>query len=123
MRVAVTLEQCWHRVPGGTATSVLELVRALHAFGDLDLVGVAARHDGGPPPDFRPVIPVRHLPLPRVVLYETWHAPLVRFPALERATGPVDLVHATAIAHPASRAPVVTTIHDLAFLDDPSRAT
>ena len=29
MRVAVTMEQCWHRVPGGTAWSILELTRAL----------------------------------------------------------------------------------------------
>ncbi len=28
-RVAVTLEQCWHRVPGGTASSALEATRAL----------------------------------------------------------------------------------------------
>ena len=25
LRVAITLEQCWHRVPGGTATSIIEL--------------------------------------------------------------------------------------------------
>ena len=29
VRVAVTLEQCWHRVPGGTATSILGLVASL----------------------------------------------------------------------------------------------
>ena len=31
VRVALTLEQCWHRVPGGTATSVLGLAAALDA--------------------------------------------------------------------------------------------
>src|SRR6476659_10002049 len=44
LRVAITLEQCWHRVPGGTATSILELTRALAARPDLEMVGVSARH-------------------------------------------------------------------------------
>ena len=39
-RVAVTLTQCWHRVPGGTASAALGVVRALQAGGAVDLVGV-----------------------------------------------------------------------------------
>ncbi len=39
LRVAVTLEQCWHRVPGGTASSALAAVRALQARDDLELTG------------------------------------------------------------------------------------
>jgi glycosyltransferase involved in cell wall biosynthesis len=123
MRVAVTLEQCWHAVPGGTAVSALELVRSLDERGDVDVVGVSARHRTPPAEQWTPSIPVRALPLPRSLLYETWHAPMARGPRVERATGPVDVVHATAIAFPAARAPVVVTVHDLAFLDDPSRAT
>ena len=61
------------------------------------------------------------LPLPRVALYEAWHA--VRWPPVERATGPVDVVHATSLIVPATSAPLVVTVHDLAFLDDPSRLT
>ena len=61
------------------------------------------------------------LPLPRPVLYETWHA--LRWPPVERATGPVDVVHATAVAIPPDRRPLVVTIHDLAFLAEPDRAT
>src|SRR5207302_9660415 len=95
VQVAVTLEQCWHAVPGGTAWSSLELVRALAERDDVRLVGVSARHRRPPAPQWRPAIGVRQLPLPRKVLYETWHAPLVRGPAVERATGRVDLVHAT----------------------------
>jgi len=49
LRVAVTLEQCWHAVPGGTARAALESVRALQSHSDLDLVGVSARHAGPPP--------------------------------------------------------------------------
>ena len=121
LRVAVTVEQCWHRVPGGTATSILGLLGALVAQHDLELVGVAARHSSAPPAGFDPPIPVRHLPLPRPALYEAWHG--LRRPSVQRATGPVDLVHATAVAVPPKRGPLVVTIHDLAFLDDPTLVT
>ncbi|HEU5152025.1 MAG TPA: glycosyltransferase family 1 protein [Iamia sp.] len=117
----MTLEQCWHRVPGGTATSILAVAGALAARPEVELVGVAARHDGPPPAPWVPPVPVRHLPLPRPLLYETWHA--VRRPRVERATGPVDLVHATAVAVPGTRAPLVVTVHDLAFLVAPEQAT
>ena len=39
-RVAITLTQAAHRVPGGTATSVLRLVDALAATGEVDLTAV-----------------------------------------------------------------------------------
>jgi len=120
-RVAVTVEQCWHRVPGGTATSTLGTLRALARRDDLDLVGVAARHAEPPPPAFALPIPVAHLPLPRVALYEAWHG--LRWPGVERATGPVDVVHGTAIAVPPTKAPLVMTIHDLAFFADPTQPT
>jgi glycosyltransferase involved in cell wall biosynthesis len=125
MRVAVTVEQCWHRVPGGTATSILGLVDALAASGDVDVVGVAARHRRPPAPPFRPKITVAHLALPQRVLYETWHAPdALRWPPVQTATGPVDVVHATAVAvPPPGGAPLVVTIHDLAFLAEPSMFT
>ena len=123
MRVALTLEQCWHAVPGGTAVAALELASALAARDDVEVVGVAARHRNLPAPAFRPSIPVRHLWAPRALLYELWHARVPGAPLVERATGHVNLVHATAVAYPSATAPVVVTIHDLAFLDDPSRVT
>jgi len=119
--VAVTLEQCWHRVPGGTATAALASVAALAVRDDVELIGVSARHGEPAPEPFRPAIHVAQLPLPRRVLYETWHA--LRWPRVERATGPVDVVHATAVAVPPSDAPLVMTINDLAFLADASQAT
>jgi glycosyltransferase involved in cell wall biosynthesis len=119
--VAVTVEQCWHRVPGGTAVSTLELLQELHDRDDVRVLGVAARHRRPPEPPWRPPMPVRHLRLPRSALYEAWHA--LRWPRVEQATGPVDVVHATAVAFPAAAAPVVVTVHDLAFLHDDRFAT
>lgn len=121
VRIAYTLEQCWHRVPGGTATAALEVARHLAAQPDVDVVGVAARHPQPPQASWAPPVPVRHLPLPRVALYEAWHG--LRAPDVQRVTGPVDVIHATGVAVPPRRAPLVVTVHDLAFLADPSRYT
>jgi len=121
LRVAVTLEQCWHRVPGGVASSALDATRALQHHPDLDLVGVSARHLGPPDEPWVPPIPVRSLPLPRRALYDSWHR--LRRPAVERATGPVDVVYVTGMAVPPPSVPLVVTVHDLAFLDDPGHST
>jgi glycosyltransferase involved in cell wall biosynthesis len=121
MRVAITLEQCWHSVPGGTASSALSLVSAMRKRSDVELLGVAARHDRLPPAPWTPSIRMHQLPLPRVALYETWHA--LRWPRVQRATGAVDLIHATTMAIPPKSAPLVVTVHDLAFLHEPAHFT
>jgi glycosyltransferase involved in cell wall biosynthesis len=121
LRVAVTLEQCWHEVPGGTASSALATVRALQRRGDVDVLGVAARHDTLPPAPWTPSVRMHQLPLPRVALYESWHA--LRWPPVQRATGPVDVIHATTFAIPPKSAPLVVTVHDLAFLHEPMHFT
>lgn len=120
MRVALTLEQCWETVPGGTATSALATARALTAL-SVDVVGVAARHRASARPPYAPSVPMAHLPLPRLALYEAWQR--WRRPAVQRATGPVDLVHGTTMAVPPRSAPLVLTVHDLAFQSDPSHFT
>jgi len=121
LRVAVTLEQCWHRVPGGVASTALGAVRALAARGAVDLVGVSALHRQPPPEPWTPSIPVRGLPLGRIALYESWHR--LRRPAVERATGPVDLIYVTGMAMPPRSVPLVVTVHDLAFLHEPGHST
>ena len=121
MRVAVTLEQCWHQVPGGSARATLETVAAVAARGDVEQIGVSAWHRAAAPEAWRPTIPVRALPLPRVALYDAWQH--LRLPRVERATGPVDVVHATAHVASASRAPWVATVHDLHFLHEPDHFT
>jgi glycosyltransferase involved in cell wall biosynthesis len=121
LAVAYTLEQCWHRVPGGTAASALGTARALVARNDVDLIGVAARHSQPPLSPWRPPIPVHHLGLPRRALYQSWHT--LRRPKVERATGPVDVIHATGMAVPPRSAPLVVTVHDLAFVGHPEYGT
>lgn len=121
MRVALTLEQCWHRVPGGTAVAAIEMARALAARPDVDPIGVAAFHRGPPPPEWTPPVEVRGLPLPRLALYEAWHR--LRRPRVERAAGDVEVIHATSIAIPPRSRPLVVTIHDLLFLRQPEHFT
>jgi glycosyltransferase involved in cell wall biosynthesis len=121
MRVAITMDQSWAAVPGGIATSTNELARALVALDDVEVVGVAAAHRRPPAAGWTPEVPVRHLPLPRIPLWESWHR--LRRPRVELATGPVDVVHGTILAIPAARAPLVVTIHDLAFRRYPEHFT
>jgi glycosyltransferase involved in cell wall biosynthesis len=117
VRVAVVVEPSWHDVPGGTALAALAVMRELR--GRLDQIGVAAWHRSTPAPPFGPPIPVRHLPLPRALLYESWLR--ARQPHVQLVTGRVDVVHApNIIVPPAGRAGLAVTVHDLAFLHDPS---
>ena len=121
MRVAYTLEQCWHRVPGGTAIAALRVAERLLLHDEVELVPVAGRHRRPPAPAFRPPYDVRQLPIGRPWLYETW----LRFgrPAVVRATGTVDICHSTALVPAPSAAPGVVTVHDVAFLHAPERFT
>ncbi len=121
LRVGYTLEQCWHRVPGGTAVAALEVLRELRTEPALDIVGLAGSHRQRPQPAFDPGIPVVPLGRPGPALYARWLA--ARRPVVERGAGPLDVVHATTIIPPPCRAPLVVTIHDLAFLHDPAQFT
>ena len=93
IRVAYLLEQCWHRVPGGTAVAAVGLARALQARTDVDLTGITARHASGPPHYLDPGVPLVASRLPRAVLYEAWHRS--GRPRVDRMAGRLDLVHAT----------------------------
>lgn len=119
MRVAYTLEQCWHAVPGGTAVAALEVARGLERSRHVELVGVAGRHRRAPSPPFAPPVQVRDLPLGRPWLYEAWNR--CEWPKVERATGPIDVCHSTTAIPAATGAPHVVTIHDVAFVHAPDR--
>jgi glycosyltransferase involved in cell wall biosynthesis len=121
LRVAYTLEQCWHPVPGGTAVAALRVAERLRQRDDVELVLVAGRHRRPPDPAFRPPDVVRQLPLARPWLYETWLR--VGWPRVERATGRVDVCHSTALVPAPSAAAGVVTVHDVAFVRAPERFT
>lgn len=120
-RVAMTLTQLWHRVPGGTATSVVELVRALSEHDDVAVVGVGARGMPTVDPSTLP-IPVATLGLPVRLLYDAWHR--TGRPTVDAAAaavgGQVDLVHLTVpMGPPRTDVPLVATVHDLFPLSHP----
>jgi glycosyltransferase involved in cell wall biosynthesis len=121
-RVALTLLQCWHRVPGGTASAILALTRALQETGEVDLVGIGPWGTKLPPPPWTPPIPMKRLPLPYQLVYDGWHH--VGMPSVERAVRDADVVHATAATVPPKRhKPLIVTIYDLFPLLAPAQFT
>lgn len=121
LRVAYTLEQCWHEVPGGTAVATLKILERLIARDDVDVVGVAGRHRRPPPAPFRPPIDVATVPLARPWLYVMWNR--FGWPRTDTVTGPVDVTHSTIAIPAAAPSPHVVTIHDVAFVHTPERFT
>lgn len=127
VRVGITLEQLWHRVPGGTAVAALETLRALGDMSEaaaLELVGIAGRHRHEPSEPWRPPsgIPMHHHRwLSGPALYEAWLRSPIASP--DAIAGPFDVVHATTIIPCPTTAPLVVTLHDLAFLHEPDHFT
>lgn len=121
LRVALTVEQCWQPVPGGSGSYITELGRALRERDDVEVVGLSARHGSDESPGVEVPVPVRSSRLPRVPLYESWNR--LRRPRAEQIAGDLDVVHATTWAVPGTRAPLVVTVHDLAFLREPDHFT
>ena len=120
IRVAYTVEQCWHPSPGGTAIAALRIARELAARpGDVELHLVAGKHPIAPVVEFRPSGSVAMLPLARPVLYEAWNR--LNWPKVESVTGEIDVAHATGLVPCATAAPLVVTVHDLAFVHDPAK--
>ncbi|MDG0977826.1 glycosyltransferase family 4 protein [Ilumatobacter sp.] len=117
IRVAYTLEQCWHRTPGGTARAALRVARMLKDDPEVEIHQVAGRHALAPPADFLPTGKVAMLPLARPWLYETWTR--LNWPKVESVIGSIDVAHATGLVPCATAAPLVVTLHDLAFVHDP----
>lgn len=118
LRVAMTLEQCWERVPGGSGTYVRELLREYATLADVSVTGLLAWHGVRAEDETWRGVRLRRAPLPRTVLYEAWHK--LRLP--REGTGQ-DVVHATTWAIPGHRAPLVVTVHDLAFRHEPDHFT
>jgi glycosyltransferase involved in cell wall biosynthesis len=121
VRVAYTLEQCWHRVPGGTGVAAMRIADAMSDEPDVTLLGVAGRHRHVPSDPWSPAIPIAHLPVGGPLLYDLWLRR--QWPKVERATGPVDVAHATTVIPCPTDAPLIVTVHDLAFVHDPKQFT
>ena len=118
VRVAYTLEQCWHRVPGGTAVSAIEVARAMPVVRpDVDLLGVSGRHGEDSSVTFDISIDVAGLPISGPLLYEA--SLRLRQPRVERVLNDIDLLHNTSIIPFATNGKMVSTVHDLAFLHHP----
>jgi glycosyltransferase involved in cell wall biosynthesis len=120
IRVAYTVEQCWHPSPGGTAVAALRIARELaERPDDVELHFVAGKHPVAPVAEFRPSGAVAMLPLARPLLYEAWTR--LNWPKVESVTGEIDVAHATGLVPCATAAPLVVTVHDLAFVHDPAQ--
>ncbi len=115
--MAYTFEQCWHRVPGGTGVAALRIAEALVERPEVELVGVAGVHRRPPPPEWMPPVPVKHLPVAGGWMYESWLR--LQWPKVEWATGRIDIAHATTLIPCPTDAPLVVTLHDLAFVHTP----
>jgi len=120
IRVAYTVEQCWHPSPGGTAIAALRIVRELRRRPDeVDVRLVAGKHPVPPPVEFRPEGSVAMLPIARPLLYESWTR--LNWPKVESVAGEIDVAHATGLVPCGTSAPLVVTVHDLAFVHDPAK--
>lgn len=95
----------------GIARYVAELGAALEMQG-VELRRFAVGRSAFPAPPG-----TRHLPVPARLLMPWWR--VVRWPAAERLVGGADLVHATGSPPPATRVPLVVTVHDVAALRYP----
>ncbi len=59
------------------------------------------------------------LPLARPMLYESWTR--LNWPKVESVAGEIDVAHATGLVPCGTAAPLVVTVHDLAFVHDPAK--
>src|SRR5438552_968697 len=109
MRVALILEQCLNRVPGGTGRYTREMAKAIAVGNDSasTVTGWTAAHRNVDAARIAPLQGPRSLGLPRRALAAAW----------ERGAGPApraaDIIHApTLLAPPRRSVPLVVTIHD-----------
>ena len=112
MKVAFSLTQCSHTVPGGTAVAALELRDALRALPDpVDVVAVGARGIGRQPDSSLPE-PSVSFRLPYPALYDLWNR--TDRGALDRLVPDADLAHLTMAFCPQRRGmPQLSMIHDV----------
>jgi glycosyltransferase involved in cell wall biosynthesis len=95
------------------------LLEGLATRDDVEVKGYAIRRTAAR--DLAGVLPPGVVPaaswLPARVVHPMWAS--VDRPPIEHWTGPVDVVHAPNYVAPPARAPVIVSIHDLAFVHHP----
>ena len=107
----------WHRVPGGTGRATRQTLIALDSITSINTQGIAAWHRSSTRSRATELGPVTFAPLPRRLLYESWLR--LGRPLVEKHVGPVDVVWASSMIPVPTAAPLVATVHDLGFLDQP----
>lgn len=113
IRVAYLLEQCWHRVPGGTGIASKELAKTLNLMEGIEIKGVTAAHIQNPKIELPDGLSIYRHRVPRQVLYRAWNN--LNWPTPDRLVGDCDLVHASGGAIPPTKFPLVSTIYDLSW--------
>ena len=113
IKVAYLIEQCWHRVPGGTAVAAVNIAEEIYRLEGIDLVGIAANHKKNPKKPIPEGMEIVNSKFPRQILYEMWNK--FNIPKVENLAKSVDLVHASGGAIPPTDLPLVATIHDLSW--------
>ena len=113
IKVAYLIEQCWHRVPGGTAEAAVNLAEEMCRLEGIELSGIAANHKKNPKKPIPEGMEIVNSKFPRQVLYEMWNR--LNAPKAEDLLKSVDLVHASGGAVPPTGLPLVATIHDLSW--------
>ena len=123
----MTVEQLWQPVPGGSGTYIRALAAQLQPREDTVVTGIRARGPEAGSRGLPSAMEVVSSRLPRSLLYEAWGRlrtpPVPRADFELRAKVPYDVVHATTWAIPPRSAPLVVTVHDLAFLRTPEHFT
>lgn len=119
IRIALTIEQNWFTVPGGTARSTNRLIRALDEFhGDeVHLTGVRGLHRADAVLPVPAALTTASIPVPGRLLVQLWGRG--GQPSIDRWAPDADVVHAPAYLLPATSKPTVATLHDLAFVRHP----
>tara|TARA_Y100000590_G_scaffold178313_1_gene203449 strand:+ start:708 stop:1799 length:1092 start_codon:yes stop_codon:yes gene_type:complete len=113
IKVAYLIEQCWHRIPGGTAEVAVNLAEEMSRLEGIDLIGIAANHKKDPQKPIPESMKIVHSKFPRQILYEMWNK--LNIPKAESVAKSIDLVHASGGAIPPTDLPLVATIHDLSW--------
>lgn len=122
VHVSMSVEQCWRDAPGGSGRYIVELSSALHTLPGVRVTGLSARHQTPASESFSLTIPVDQSMLPSHLLIRAWDH--FQRPLVEHIhSAAIDVVHATTWTIPATRKPLVVTVHDLAFLHFPEYFT